>query len=442
MSIRFSNVTPGEKISVSRWSIEASGPGMNDGRPMNIALPTSTFLPNVGGVEVGLSVIAGQLTLRGHKPVIIAPYRLVRALRQMDWIAEYPVVSFPPKIFQLLRRCPRVGFAALDLFYARIARQYGIDVWHGTVGYPTGVSLAHYAYGNPKAAPVLVRCAGEDIQRDPEINYGMRLDPRVDGVVRQWLPRADKLVAITESVAQEYRDIGIPDKQIAFIPNGVTLDRFSSPFNPSAVRQGLGISPDTFLFLSVGRNHPKKNFPILLDVADALRAKTSQDFQIWIVGNGGEPVEHAARERGLDQVVRILPAFTQSADTPFEMPPGDLIDLYRAADAFVFPSKVETFGIVLVEAMAAGLPVITTDSPGCRDVVRRDTDGVTVSHDDVVGFADAMQRIMADTNHRAMLSARAKERAKDFSWDAIVDAYLQTYAEIIDARRSSRMRLG
>lgn len=404
--------------------------------PLTVGLPTSTFLPSVGGVEVGLSVIAEGLVKRGHRPVVMAPYSLVRGFRKQGFAAAYPVVPFPPKAFSLLQQAPAIGYAVLDRVYARWARRFGIDVWHGTVGYPVGVSLAHYG-ADGGSAPMLVRCAGEDIQRAPEIGYGMRLDRGIDREVRRWLPRLDRLVAISDSVADEYRAIGVPEARIAHVPNGVALDRFAGPLDRAAVRGRLGIDPGTFLFLCVGRNHPKKNLALLPEVADALRRRAARPFRILVVGSGCEPIREAAIRRDLADHLDVLPPFRNADGARIEMPVQALVDLYRSADAFVFPSKIETFGIVLVEAMAAGLPVITTDAPGCRDVVRRDRDGLTVDADDADGFAAAMHRVMDDAECRRALSAAALDRAKAFAWDTVVERYVALYREMLDDRARS-----
>ena len=116
-------------------------------------------------------------------------------------------------------------------------------------------------------------------------------------------------------------------------------------------------------------------------------------------------------------------------DNP-QLPAPDLIDLYKAADAFVFPSLMETFGVAIVEAMAAGLPVIAGDSSGCRDVVRRDRDGLLVPPRDPAAIARAMAIVLTDDDKRDDLAERAAMRARGFSWDRIVDSYVALYDEL------------
>ena len=403
----------------------------SDSDSLNVGLPTSSFLPSIGGAEVGLHNIATRLQARGHRPVVVAPWPHVRALRKVSWSLPYPVVAFPPKVWGVLRSCPDAGYFILDRFFEHVRRKFEIEVWHGTIGYPVGAALSHYCTG--RDTPCLVRCAGEDIQVDQEIGYGMRLDPRVDTQLRTWLPKADRLVAITQSVAEEYRGIGIADEQIAPIPNGVDLERFEAAPNRSAVRKAYGISPDEFLFLSVGRNHAKKNFASLVTaLAQADLAKSALAF----VGQGVSDLAPQVRALGLEDRVHLIETVYGGGVTTdrLRLPSDGLVALYRSADSFVFPSRLETFGIVLVEAMAAGLPVITTDAPGCRDVVRAGRDGLSVAPDDIAGLAAAMRQVRDDDAVRAKLSAAGLARARDFSWDSVTDRYVALYREMIAAR--------
>lgn len=400
----------------------------------SIALPISSFLPNLGGAEVGLHNIACKLVERGLRPVVMAPSPHVRQLRERGWRLPYTVEALPPKAWSLLSHAPWLGFWVLDRYFAHMQARYRFDVWHCTIGYPTGVALAHFAQKRPDIR-YLVRCAGEDIQRDPDIGYGARLDPKVDSLVRQYLPRAQMMIAISDSVAEEYRSIGIAAARIRHVPNGVDLARFAGVVDRRAVRARYGLDPDSFLFLSVGRNHPKKNYHTLIEAMALLSSKTGQRVHLGIVG-------HAVRELAsqvdshdlsgrltlLDQIGAEDAEDAEADDLQFPAPA--LVELYKAADAFVFPSLIETFGVAIVEAMAAGLPIIVGDSPGCRDIVRNGRDGIMVPARDPEALAAAMAALMTDPDGCRVYADKAAVRARDFSWDRVVDAYAVLYDEL------------
>lgn len=399
--------------------------------PLTVALPTSTFLPSLGGVEVGLHNIASRLAARGHRPIVVAPEPHLRALRNEDWGLPYETLSFPPKIWGVLRHVPPLGLSAFEMYFGWLQRRHAIDVWHVTVGYPTGVAFVRFAArrGN---APHLVRCVGEDIQVRPEIGYGARLKPSVDALVRTWLPQAECLVAITESVAEEYRKLGISEDRIASIPNGVDVSRFLGPANRAGVRAKLRIGADDFMFLCVGRHHPKKNFAALIEAAGRLEAAGLERFVIVLAGLGVRELAPLAESMQIMHRLRFVePEPNLKGQRGLLLPSDDLIALYRAADAFAFPSLIETFGIVLVEAMAAGLPLVTTDAAGCRDIVGEGRYGLMVPANDADAMADGMIRLAHDANLRAELRQKSLARASAFSWDSVVDRYVELYRRLI-----------
>jgi glycosyltransferase involved in cell wall biosynthesis len=401
---------------------------------LKIGMPISSFLPAVGGMEVGLHNIAKGLVARGQNPIVFAPAGNVRALRKAGWQLPYEVASFPPKLLTLIEKTPRMALIAFKGFFAWARRHYGIDVWHGTMGYPIGVALA-YARGS--GAPALVRCAGQDIQTDRGIGYGLRLDPAIDAMIRTWLPRIPLLASISESVTEEYRALGIPDERIVAIPNGVSLGRFRSVRPRLQVRSELGLKPDSFVFLTVARNHPKKNLSAVVEAAGILAGRQPKlEWTAVIVGKGVPDLQPVVDRLGINEQVRLIneiSATSNSNDDGF--PPQSLIDLYGAADAFVFPSLIETFGIAIVEAMAAGLPVIAGSSPGCRDVVGDGQFGILVPPRDNKAIADVMERLATNPAERAHYAALALKRARYYDWDHVVDCYLTAYRGLLaDAR--------
>ena len=402
---------------------------------LRIALPTSCFLPHLGGAQVGLHNIATKLLEKGYQPIVIAPYPDVQALKQKGWQLPYLVKSFPPKVWGILEKYPSIGLFLLDKVFSYYDHQFHFDFWHVTMGYPTGVAMVHYAQNKPKVR-YLIRCAGEDIQRSSDIEYGLRHNATIDKMVCDWLPKADHLIAISNSVASEYRALGVDDSHIEYIPNGVDVSRFNSPsLDREQVRRKLNISNDTFVFLSVGRNHKKKYFSLLIAAAERLTTRINEKFVVVIIGDGVSDLQKEVDRRNSTSLFLLLEPNDEHEVTHVQLPSDELVSLYCAADAFVFPSIMETFGIVLVEAMAAKLPIITTDAPGCRDVIRGGRDGLMVPVKDVTKFVDAMENVITNESARSELIGKAMTRVNDFSWDTVVDKYITLYLSSIGKNR-------
>ena len=117
-----------------------------------------------------------------------------------------------------------------------------------------------------------------------------------------------------------------------------------------------------------------------------------------------------------------------------------MANLYRAADAFVMSSLLEGFSSALLEAMAAGLPVIVTDSPGCADFVREEDSGWIVPPGDPGALAEKMTAVLQSAEARSDLSARSYRRAAQFDWPMVVDRYLEVYNDLMGSKGTS-MRL-
>lgn len=393
-----------------------------------IALPISSYLPNLGGMEVGLHNIASKLIERNFEPIVIAPAGHVKQLRQKGWNLPYQVKAFPPKVWSILSRAPALGFFVLDSYFAYMQRRYRFDFWHCTAGYPTGVSLIHFARKRQDIR-YLIRCVGEDIQKDSTIGYGVRLKPGIDLLLRNLLPQSEMLIAISNSVREEYLSVGVDESRIQNVPNGVDLNRFKLGIDSRKIRHRYGLDAGTFLFISVGRNHIKKNYKQLIKATALLSKRIETDFRVLIVGRGASKLAEETKHLGVSDLVLLKEEIgsTPSLGCVPQLPSLELIELYLAADAFVFPSLLETFGVAIVEAMAASLPVIVGDTPGCRDVVRHGEDGIMVSPHDTNNLADEMRSLVENSGKRLVFSKKSALRAQDFSWDSVVDDYIKLY---------------
>jgi len=113
------------------------------------------------------------------------------------------------------------------------------------------------------------------------------------------------------------------------------------------------------------------------------------------------------------------------------LPSPALIDYYRASDVFVFPSLFESFGIVLIEAMAAGLPIVTTDAPGCRDLIHGEQEGIQVATTDYEAMAKAIDRILSDADFRKKIIQNAHRAVEsNYRLDVVADRYFNLYQEL------------
>jgi len=237
---------------------------------------------------------------------------------------------------------------------------------------------------------------------------------RAGFLLRIWKPavlgpvlrRAAMVVVFTEeqreTTATRYR---VDRPRIALIPNGVDMTRFTSA-------ERTLHSPPRLLF--VGRLSPQKNVPLLLRAL----AGMSADFETTLVGDGEleDELKQAVADLGLRNV-----SFHGRADG------AELVELYRSADVFVLPSEREGMPLVLLEALAMGLPIVATDVPGNRDVVVDGQNGVLVPPEDAHRLREALLEVTRDPCQYKLLSARSRQLASKYSWDAIREQFIKLY---------------
>lgn len=235
---------------------------------------------------------------------------------------------------------------------------------------------------------------------------------RIWGSLRRAIyPLADALVCPTPATVARYQAI-TRVRGIA-IPNPIEI--------PAVVRRQN--TDKSCVMIAMGRLIRSKGFDLLVD-AFARIADIHRDWSLTIVG-GGEGSVKAELEgqcRTLNLTERVH--FVGEVADPFP--------LLSAADLFVFPSRHESFGMALAEAMACGLPAVSFDCPdGPSDIIRDGIDGVLVPPQDVGALAQTLDHLMANSQERARLAARAPEVARRFSREHILSLWQQLLDDLL-----------
>ena len=196
--------------------------------------------------------------------------------------------------------------------------------------------------------------------------------------------------------------------------NGIEIEPFAKA--TPAPTQG-----PTIFFL--GRHEPRKGLEVLLAVMASLPA----DVRLW-VGSDGPATERLKVEHAGDPRIMWLGRISDEEKAA----------RLRGADVFCAPSlHGESFGVVLLEAMAAGTPIVASDLPGYSRVARPGRDGLLVPPGDVVALADALRRVVTDASLARSLAASGERRAERFSMDHLAERYCELYRRVTSARHTS-----
>ncbi len=237
---------------------------------------------------------------------------------------------------------------------------------------------------------------------------------------------ADGFIAISDAVRAVLVRDGIPGERVAVVHSGIDLERFAAP-PPSApdpaIRAALGVPPDAPLVGNVAHCAGHKGQRFLVEAAPLVLARRP-DARLAIVGEGELRADLAARVRalGLDGRV-LLPGFRD-----------DIPAILRALDVFVLPSLEEALGTSILDAMAAGTPVVATRVGGIPEAVDEGVTGLMVPPADPPALAAAILRLLDDRALARRLAAAAAERVRRFSIDATVDGTVAVYHRLVSGR--------
>jgi D-inositol-3-phosphate glycosyltransferase len=252
---------------------------------------------------------------------------------------------------------------------------------------------------------------------------------------------ADMLTASTKVEQQQLLHFyGANPTHIRIVPPGVDTGRFH-PIEQSYAKSVIGIQPTHRMILFAGRIEPLKGIDTLFRAMAMLRDRAVDSgspaasffSNLCVIVIGGDPSERGIRENvemarlhalrdelGLNELITFIGARDQ--DT--------LQYYYAAADCLVMPSHYESFGMVALEAMACGTPVIVSDVGGLSQLVKHNQTGLRVNAKDDAAMADAIQRLLNNEVFRRQMGYRAACYAEDYSWVKIVDKLLAVYEEI------------
>jgi glycosyltransferase involved in cell wall biosynthesis len=236
----------------------------------------------------------------------------------------------------------------------------------------------------------------------------------------------DRVVAVGRSVKRALvKNEGIPADRVRVIPNGIDVDRFApDPAVRADVRRELGAGPDAVVVLLVARLDPIKDHPTAIR-ACAKAAADVPGLKLVLVGDGPEreAIEGLVRDQKLEGLVRLLG--TRS----------DVPRLLVGADVLLLTSVSEGIPLTVIEAMAAGLPVVCTDVGSLSDVVRHGSEGYLAPARDAAGLADHLARLGRDPGLRADLGHRARQRAvAEFSEAVMADRYTALFDRALGRR--------
>ena len=243
---------------------------------------------------------------------------------------------------------------------------------------------------------------------------------------RRLIPRTARLVGNSNSVAQFYRHVGVPEEILAVVPNAIDVGQYSAPDEDGERRARLlremGVPEDAKVIGSIGRIARQKRVDDLIWAEELLR-QIDENAHLIIAGDGPE----------LESMKRFADQIRVSSHVHFLGHRDDVAELLQVIDIFWLASDFEGQSNSLMEAMASGIPVIASDIPPNRELVTDGQTGFLVPVGDRVSFARTTGLLLADPNAARTVGNAARERmCSEFSLSRMVDRYATLYRDVLE----------
>jgi glycosyltransferase involved in cell wall biosynthesis len=375
---------------------------------MRLVLVTETFPPEVNGVAHTLQRWVEAFAGRGHAVRVIRPRQALES-SAADRTLSLPLPFYPELRFGL------AGRQNIALFLS----QFGAD-------------LVHIATEGPLGWAALL--AGKGLRLPVATSFHTNFDHYADHyrlgflkpIVRRYLRWFHNQAAVTlvPSEGTRRRLLTAQFRRVEIWSRGVDCRVFHPSKRDILLRQSLGLKADDVLLLYVGRLAPEKNLAVLVSAFQAAQqqlAGQGRQLRLAMVGSG--PMVRWLKQQNTPGV---LLAGLQRGES--------LAHWYASADLFVFPSRSETFGNVVMEAMASGLPVVAFDSPGVNEQVVHAGSGLILERD--AELPQAIRLLSDDPGARALLGRNARRSAEKRAWEPIFDSLEQRYQLLIHHHRT------
>jgi len=376
---------------------------------VKIGIVTQSYYPRFGGVTEHVHHTALELRKRGHDVTIITSH-----FRRGDpdqgggvvRIGHNLLIPFNGAFVDLA-----VGFNLYGQLKA-LFRRLDLDVLHTHA--PLVPTLPLMAIKAGQCAQVGTFHTTGGPSRMLELMHGW-LDPFVE--------KLDARIAVSPT-ALEFAARYFPGRYDV-IPNGVDVERFTPAVMPFEEWR----DPSRVNLLFVGRLDPRKGLDVLLQAMPEVVSRTHGRARLLVVGDSYLRSRFEAS---------VAPSARDHVRFLGHVPARDLPRWYATGDVFVSPaSGNESFGIVLLEAMACGRTVVASDIPGYRSVVVPDVNGVMTPPGDAGALASALVALVGDAERRAQLAARGRARALEFAWPRVTDRIEAVYRDVLQRRAAA-----
>jgi glycosyltransferase involved in cell wall biosynthesis len=389
---------------------------------MKIAIFTNIYLPNPYGVSGSVESFRREFERTGHEVCIFAPQWKGYHDKNPN-VFRYPAVETNIKI-----KFP------IPIPYSRkiskIINKLDLDVIHSQ--HPNLLGSAARRWAKKKNIPLVFTwhtLYDQYAHFVPFVPQKLAVWFAIRNA-RNYANKCDQIVVPTLSVGEIIKKWGVTNKNITAISTGVEEGQFANP-NRESVRKKYKINSDEILLFVMTRLTAENNMEFLVDaMLDILEDNKNAKFMICGDGNLKEGLTKKVSDKKLSERIIFIGIVRGSEKKNY----------YAAGDIFVYASTSETQGMVLTEAMYAGLPIVAVRATGVKDIVEDGKTGFLVL-EDKADFGDAAQKLIDDKNLRGKFSEEAEEIAKaKYTSKICAEKMIEVYEKAINSKQQSKIQ--
>lgn len=387
---------------------------------MRIAFFTNCYKPLVNGVVTSISSLKEAYERKGHEAYVFAP-RVEDYVDQEKNVFRYRSVNLTSKVKYPLP-------IPLSFRVKKIITEFNPDIVH--IHHPFLLSSVAIMYGKRLGIPKILTL---HTQYEQYAHYVSPIPERltqeaIKMIIHNLSYKIDCITTPSESMRELIRSYGVKNR-IEIIPNAIHLISFKEDdvFKRTEIKKKYNLKEDDKIILFVGRVASEKSIDKIIKALAIIKKRDISKVKLLIIGDGPAMDELKQLARTLKIEKDVIFAGTVSYE--------EIRHYYKMAYVFTIASTTETFGIVTIEALASGVPVLAVKAPGAVDILTDGVDGLLVDND-VEKFANALEKIIREPELREKLSRGTLKTSEKYSIDTISERMLNLYREVIEIEKS------
>lgn len=387
---------------------------------MRIAFFTNCYKPLLNGVVTSISSLKVAYERKGHEAYVFAP-RVEDYVDQEKNVFRYRSVNLTTKVKYPLP-------IPLSFRAKKIITEFNPDIIH--IHHPFLLSSVAIMYGKKLGIPKILTL---HTQYEKYAYYVSPIPERltheaIKMIISNLAHKIDCIVTPSISMKKIIENYRIKNR-IEVIPNAIHLISFKkdNELKRTEIKEKYNLKEDDKIILFVGRIAREKSIDKIIKAFAIIKKRSTGKEKLLIVGDG--PAINELKQ--LARTLKVEEEVTFTGSVSYE----EIQYYYKMAYIFTIASTTETFGIVTIEALASGVPVLAVKAPGTVDILTDGADGLLVDND-VKKFADALEKIIREPELRGKLSQGALRTSEKYNIDTISERMLNLYREVIEIKKS------